>query len=327
MNVLLTGAFGNVGRSALCELISKGHTVRVFEMNTPQNQKYAQRYEHNPQVEIVWGDLCNLSQVVNAFDDSIEVVIHLAAIIPPLADKNPELARKVNAGGTENILTAISAQSEPARLIYTSSISVYGDRVKNPLIKVTDPVAPNEDDEYAKTKVVAETLIKNSGIEWAIFRLTYIVSPEKLDMDPLMFCMPLKTCIEICHTKDVGLALANAVENGEIWGSVHHIAGGEKCRTTYKEYIDCMLDIFGLGSNCLPEEAFSTGKFHCGFMDTHRSQTLLHYQRHTLEDYYREVKRKVGWKRWLMWSVRWAARIHLLRKSKFYQKNRWKSPV
>ncbi len=318
MKVLLTGAFGNVGRSTLTELVSRGYEVRTFDLDTSENRKYAQMYKNDPHVERFWGNLCNPEDTLRACE-GIDVIIHLAAIIPPLADKKPELAKAVNVGGTQNILTAIKAQPQPPRLIFTSSISVYGDRVQTPFIRVDDPLNPNDDDGYARTKVAAENLIQDSGITSTIFRLTYIVSRDKLQMDPLMFHMPLKTSIEICHTRDVGLALTNAVENEEIWGGIYHIAGGEKCRTTYSEYIRHMMELFGLGSNVLPESAFSTGKFHCGFMDTERSQTLLKYQHTTLEDYYAEVAQKVGYKKWGNWMVRWFVRKYLLSKSEFYK--------
>lgn len=35
-------------------------------------------------------------------------------------------------------------------------------------------------------------------------------------MNSLMFEMPLDTYIEICHTKDVGIALANAVTEQKV---------------------------------------------------------------------------------------------------------------
>ena len=321
MKVLLTGAFGNVGKSTIPELLARGYEVRIFDLDTPENRKYAQKFRD--QIDAVWGDLRSEDDVFRAVS-GIDVIIHVAAVIPPLADRKPELAREVNVGGTENILKAMKARNNP-RIVYTSSISVYGDRVKTPYIQVTDPVTPNDDDEYAKTKISAENLIRNSGVEWSILRLTYIVSPDKLQMDPLMFHMPLETSIEICHTKDVGSALANAVENKEIWGGIFNIAGGKKCRTTYREYVKRMTEIFGLGSNFLPEEAFSTGKFHCGFMDTERSQELLKYQRHTLKDYYKEVENEIGYKKRLTRMVRWAARLYILSKSEFYRKNTQKS--
>jgi len=39
MNVLLTGAFGNVGLSTLEELLRQGHQVRCFDLKTRANEK------------------------------------------------------------------------------------------------------------------------------------------------------------------------------------------------------------------------------------------------------------------------------------------------
>ncbi|MFX0043344.1 MAG: hypothetical protein ACFE8L_10555, partial [Candidatus Hodarchaeota archaeon] len=200
---------------------------------------------------------------------------------------------------------------------------VYGDRRKNPIIKLTDLINPSKEDYYALTKIRAEKIIQESSIDFAIFRLTYITSVNKLEMDPLMFHMPLDTCIEICDTKDVGLALANAIECNEVWGGTFHIAGGEQCRTTYREYINNMMEIFGLGRDFLPEEAYEEKDFHCGYMDTEKSQNLLKYQIHTLKDYYEEVRKKVGLKRFFMPMVKWAVRLNLLKRSESYRRNKF----
>ena len=320
MHVLLTGAFGNVGKSTLDALLTRGHSIRIFDIDSPQNRKYAQSLE-SPSIEIIWGDLRNKTDIEKAFHDDIDVVIHIAAIIPPLADKNPRLAEAVNVGGTKNLLDVMKTQKDPPSIIYTSSIAVYGDRVNNPYIRSTDPVDIHSEDIYTQTKLKAEALVRDAHIPWVIFRLTYIVSPDKIQMDPLMFHMPLKTSIEICHTKDVGVALANAVTCEKIWGDIFHIAGGEKCRTTYEEYIGNMMEIFGLGSDLLPPEAFSTGKFHCGYMDTTRSQALLQYQSITLEDYYQEVRKKVSTWSWITRFFKWIIREYLLSKSEFYERS------
>jgi nucleoside-diphosphate-sugar epimerase len=278
VNVLLTGAFGNVGLSTLKELL----------------------------IDIVWGDLRNKDDVESAVKEE-DVIIHLAAIIPPLADINTSLAESVNVGGTKNLLNAIKNQPQKPKIIFTSSIAVYGDRLDNPMIKTTDILAPSRGDYYALTKIT-------------IFRLTYITSVNKLNMDPLMFHMPLDTSIEICDTKDVGLALANAVECDEVWGETFNLAGGERCRITYREYLNDMMKIFGLGRNYLPEEGFAEKDFHCGFCDTHKSENLLHYQKHTLQEYYKEVKSKIGVKRHFMPMVKWMIRLNLLKKSEFYRR-------
>ncbi|MHA1642456.1 MAG: NAD-dependent epimerase/dehydratase family protein [Promethearchaeota archaeon] len=320
MKILLTGAFGNIGLYTLRELLKRNHYVRVFDILNKINKKLANKFKKK--VEIFWGDLRNYSDVEKAIEN-VDFVIHLAAIIPPLADENPELAKEVNVRGTYNIVKAIKAQSIPPKLIFTSSIAVYGDRRKNPLIRVSDPLKPSKGDIYALTKIAAEKIVREAGIDYTIFRLTYITSVEKLDLDPLMFKMPLDTYIEICQAKDVAFALANALESNEVWGKIFNIAGGEKCRTTYKEYLNNMMEIFGLGRNFLPEQAYDNKDFHCGYMDTTESQKILKYQRHTLEDYYNEVREKVGVKRHFMVLIKNLLRTILLKKSEPYQKFRF----
>jgi len=317
MNVLLTGAFGNVGLSTLKELLKKDYNVRVFEVYNRKNRKLAKKFKNK--IDIVWGDLRNKDDVESAVKEE-DVIIHLAAIIPPLADVNTRLAESVNVGGTNNLLNAIKNQTQKPKLIFTSSIAVYGDRLDNPMIKTTDILAPSRGDYYALTKITAEKLIRNSGVDFAIFRLTYITSVNKLNMDPLMFHMPLDTSIEICDTKDVGLALANAVECDEVWGDTFNLAGGERCRITYREYLNDMMEIFGLGRNYLPEEGFAEKDFHCGFCDTYKSENLLHYQKHTLQDYYKEVEKKVRTKSRFVPMVKSIVRLNLLKKSEFYRR-------
>jgi len=318
MNVLLFGAFGNVGLSTLKELLNNDYNVRVFEVYNRKNRKIAKKFKNR--IELIWGDLRNREDVNNAVLNQ-DVIVHLAAIIPPLADSNISLAESVNVEGTKNILDAIKEQAKKPKLIFTSSVAVYGDRRDNPMIEVSDPLAPSKGDYYAITKISAEKLIRESGVDFAIFRLTYITSIDKLNMDPLMFHMPLDTSIEICDTKDVGLALANTVENDEVWGETFNIAGGKQCRITYREYLNDMMEIFGLGRNFLPEEGFAEKNFHCGYMNTDKSQNLLKYQKHTLEDYYREVKKKIGPKKYFMPAIKWMIRLHLLKRSESYRIN------
>ncbi|MHA2472028.1 MAG: NAD-dependent epimerase/dehydratase family protein [Promethearchaeota archaeon] len=173
MRILLTGPFGNVGLSTLEELLTRNYDVRVFDVKNKKNRHLARRYKD--QVEIFWGDLRNFSDIEKAVK-GCDVIIHLAAIIPPLADKKPKLAEAVNVGGTVNIINAMEKLPTKPKLIFTSSVAIYGDRLRNPLIRPNDPLTPNPDDEYAKQKVKCESTIHSSGIEWTIFRLTYKIS-------------------------------------------------------------------------------------------------------------------------------------------------------
>jgi nucleoside-diphosphate-sugar epimerase len=289
MRVLLTGGSGNVGLSTLDALLKEGHAVRVFDKKTPMSCKKLGKFK--TKIEVIWGDIRIKEDVQKALHDA-DVVIHTAAIIPPLADHNPKLAYEVNVNGTKNICEAIAARINPPGLIYTSSIAVYGDRVIDPFIGLNDEPNPNPRDTYAKQKLEAEGAIKSMVPAWLIFRLSYIVSMDKLSMDPLLFELPRSTSIEICDTRDAGVALANAASRNDLWGNTLHLAGGKDCRINFGNYVDRMTEIFGLGSGFFPKEAFSSEGLHCGFMETEKTEALLHYQTRTLEDYFANVKKR-----------------------------------
>ena len=270
-----------------------------------------------PDLELVQGDLCNIADVGEAVR-GIDAVIHLGAMIPPAAEHSPVRADYVNRGGTENIVHALSRLSPNAKLIYTSSIAIYGDRRARPLIRVNDEPNPG-DDQYASQKLEAERTVRASNLDWTIFRLTAIVSPQKIKMDPLMFEMPIDTKLEVCSSEDTAAALARAVDVPEVSHRTFHLAGGELCRTTFRDFVSRQTEIFGLGADFLPDEAFGTGPFHCGYMDTAEGKELLDYQQHDIEDYYAAVRRRVRFRRPLLRLIRPIARWYVLRGSRFWR--------
>lgn len=319
MKVLLTGAFGNVGLSTLSEILGRGFQVRLLELPTKKNRRLAVKYAGK--AEIFWGDLRSREDVEKAVHGQ-DVILHVGAIIPPLAYSEQAFSEAVNVGGTRNIIKAMEASGTRPKLVFTSSVAVYGDRRDSPFIHINDPLSPSRGDCYAEQKVTCEEMIRGSSLIWCILRLSYIVSMNKLQMDPMMFRVPLETPIELCDTKDVGLALSNTVENKKIWGEILHISGGRECRTTFREYLDSMMDIFGIGEGSLPDAAFTTEDFHCGYMDTLKSQELLNYQRYSLEAYFDDVRKAVGWKKHLVKLVRPLARKYLLGRSPYYRASR-----
>lgn len=327
MRVLVTGGLGVIGSLVTKNLLANGHTVRIFDHHTRRSARHARRLLHryrrstDTPISIQWGDIRIFDQVLQAMSD-IEAVIHLAAIIPPLADEQPQFAYEVNVIGTEQVIRAMKQAAPHARLIFSSSIAVYGDRVHAPYITLDDAPHPNTIDPYAHQKLEAEAAIHASGLDWTIFRLSYIVSPENLRLHPIMFDMPLDTSLEICTAADTGVALAHAIEVDGLTGLTLPIAGGVNCRTTYREFLQEMLGIFGLGRRGLPEQAFSTGAFHCGFMDTRESQARLHYQHMGLQDLLRQLSRIFRVRRFFVTLFRPLARWIIIRKSHYLRKRR-----
>ncbi len=287
LKVLLTGAAGSIGHETLKVLIEKNYEVTVIDLPTKKNKKLLKKYMG--QAKILFGSINNEELIAKAIKNQ-DAVIHLAAIIPPLADKNPDLTRKVNYFGTLNIVKAIKKYNKKCFLIYTSSVSVYGDRIDNPWIKVGDKLKASYSDYYAYTKIETEKLIASSHINYTIFRLTGIMGHPKTD--PLMFHMPLNTKIEIASTQDTALALVNALEHTKkLNHHIYNLGGGKKCRTTYRDFITNMFKIYGLNIKFLKESAFAEKNFHCGyFLDSHKLNDILNFQHDSLDSYYARVK-------------------------------------
>jgi short-subunit dehydrogenase len=307
--------------STLEELVQRGHEVRSFDLRTPANEKAARRF--GEKIEVVWGDLRNPNDVAAAVKGQ-EAVIHLAFIIPKMSatgvesEDNPDWAREINVGGTRHLIEAMSAQPTPPRLVFASSYHVFGQtQDQTPPRVVEDPVDPIE--HYSHHKVECEEIIKTSDLEWSILRLSATL-PIAIKMDPGMFDVPLRNRMEFVHTRDVGLAMANAIESEEIWGKTLLIGGGPDCQLYYGEIAGRVLDEMGVGK--LPAEAFGQEQFCTDWVDTSESQRLLDYQRRNFDDYLDDMAAVAGIKRYLIRLFRPLARFWLLRKSSHFRATR-----
>ncbi|NLG26455.1 MAG: NAD(P)-dependent oxidoreductase [Chloroflexi bacterium] len=313
MNVLLTGAFGNIGQNALRELIEQGHKVRCFDIRSKGNLKAARRY--GSRIEVVWGDIRRPDDVTRAVV-GCDAVIHLAAIIPPLSEERPDWAAQINVEGSRTLVAAMAAQPTPPRLVFASSVSVYGptrqDRAPR---RASDPVHPT--DHYTHHKVACEGIIRASGLQWTILRLG-VVPPIRLrNIDPAMFEVSLDARLEYVNTRDVGLALANAVSSSAVWGRTLLIGGGPSCQMHYRDYVGSALQTMGIGR--LPASAFSPEPYYTEWMDTSESEALLHYQRHGFGTWLRDLRRQFGVVRYLVPLVRPFVRWGLLLRSRHYR--------
>lgn len=293
IKVLLTGASGTVGYEILKQLHQQKDRfeITVFDLDKSKTRKMFSKFKK--EIQIKYGDISNNEDIARVCSDK-DFVIHIAAIIPPLADDNPELAYRVNVIGTTNLVRNLEKLSPHAFLIYSSSISVYGDRLLNPDIYINDPILPSLGDEYAKTKIEAEGVIATSKLEWSIFRLTAIMGNHKVSK--LMFHMPLATSMEICSPADTGRAFVNALSHkDEISGKIFNLGGGESCRCLYSDFLKRSFKIFGLGKVDFPENSFADHNFHCGFyQDGDALEEILKFRRDNLESFYKNEESKVS---------------------------------
>ncbi len=292
LKILLTGASGTVGIEVLRQLAQKDcYQLYLFDKKTPKAINLFAPYKNS--VNVIYGDLCNEDDI-HKIPDNIDVAIHLAAIIPPTADERPELTHRVNVLGTKVLLHVLESKSPNVFLLYSSSISVYGDRVFNPQITTNDPLNPSDRDLYGRTKIEAEELIKRSTLNWSIFRLAAIMKNHKISK--LMFHMPLDTQLEICTPRDAAKAFVEAMHNEvALSKKVFNLGGGEKCRISYKQFLEKSFNQFGLGKLNFPNNTFAQRNFHCGILkDGDDLENILHFRHDTLDSYFLETGQAIS---------------------------------
>ena len=322
MRVLVTGGLGNVGRSCLIELLQQKHEVRCLDLETQANWKRAKKF--TGMVDFVWGDLRQAGDVACAVQGQ-DVVVHVAFILPPASDEHPELAEAINVGGTRDLLKAMTGIAPLPKIIFISSFSVYGAcQNKLPPRTASDPVQPM--DNYNRHKVECEAMVKESGLDWSIFRLG-VVPPKSLGgFTPKMFDTPPGQRTEFVHPDDVGLAVANAVTCREAWGKILLIGGGASSQIYFRDFVGGMMQAMGIGR--LPDRAFAATA--CAFsdwIDTAESQRLLHYQRHSFEDFTREITASLGPMRYALRLLSPLVRWWMLSQSPYYKAKKVNKPA
>ena len=287
MKVLLTGAFGNLGSLVVEQLLARKHHVVAFDVPSRTNRKIARAFESDPNVEIVWGDIRD-GDSVTSLVHRVDAVVHLAAIIPPFSEKDPERAHEVNVGGTENVVRAIESATRPPLLVFGSSISVFGPSKRGaPLRTADDEVV--QTDHYSGHKIHCEKRIQALESPWAILRLAGMIDGRLRQRDPeqarMAFSLAPDGPVEYVHTSDAATAIVHVLDRPEAHGRIHLIGGGPECQVTVLELTQGLVGAYGIQvtaddmGDILPTAPW---------LDTTESQRLLSYQEHTAEDFRRE---------------------------------------
>lgn len=124
MRIVVTGAGGFVGR-ALIRALGDAHDV--VAVDTCLNGQ--------PGIE---GDLCDPAVLERAFAPGCDGVVHLATVPGGAAERDPDLAKRVNLDASMALIDAAAKGGMRPRVIFASSIAVFG----NPLPAAVDDATP-----------------------------------------------------------------------------------------------------------------------------------------------------------------------------------------
>ncbi len=294
--IVVTGAFGQIGKRCAQILLDRGRTVIAVDLRNDKTVAVEQELSATaPSGALVpaYADLTDAEAVRELIaTHQPEAIVHLAALLSPASYRNPAVARKVNVGGTENLLAAAAELPQPPLFLLGSSAAVYGSR--NPFHhpeRITPDTPVNPVDQYGQDKVLAEAAIRASGVPYALFRLGGVISPDTQstisgDHLLLMRSMPGDGRMHAVDARDVALAFANGVDReASIAGKVLLIGGNESYVLPHREFEDGIMTAVGLGrldpSASLPGDPDDDrGWSFTGWYDTTESQALLDFQQH-----------------------------------------------
>jgi len=278
--ILITGGAGSVGRQLAGMLLEDGKSVRIFDLPFMDFSGL----EGEEGVEIVKGDITD-APVVSSAVAGVAGVLHLAAILPPNSEKDRDFTFRVNVDGTRNIVEGMKAGSPEATLVFTSSISTYGD-TSGEEPPVTIEHQQGAIDVYADSKIAGEKIVISSEVNYVILRIASIAVPAFLEPpEPWPFTSEQR--VEMIHRDDVADALRNAVDSGEAVGNVFNIAGGSSWRLTGKDYVE---DFFNVMGAPVDMAVYREDPGWNDWYDTEESQRILRYQNRSYDYYCGQMK-------------------------------------
>ncbi|TMK11767.1 MAG: NAD-dependent epimerase/dehydratase family protein [Alphaproteobacteria bacterium] len=155
---VVIGGAGLIGSHAV-DLLTRQDVGQIviydnFMRGTPENIADALT---DPRVKVydVGGDICQ-SDILNSALSGVDGVFHFAALWLLQCHEFPRAAFDVNIRGTFNVLEAC-VQQGVKRLVYSSSASVYGDAVEEPM---TEDHPFNNKNFYGATKIAGEAMAR-----------------------------------------------------------------------------------------------------------------------------------------------------------------------
>ena len=128
MTTLVTGADGLIASRVVRKLLAQGEQTIALDLS--QIAGRLDEVADHALLSTIAADISDFNALNELFSGSaIDRVIHTAAVLPPTSEFEPKHSYDVNIGGTNNVFEA-SRRHGVQRVVYPTSIAVYGDQSK-----------------------------------------------------------------------------------------------------------------------------------------------------------------------------------------------------
>jgi len=163
VNVLITGGGGFLGQRLARRLLEIGSLAdrdgrprsiqRLTLVDVAPPPLIA-----DPRVDILAGDIADPALIDRALGAGVDAIFHLAAVVSGMAEAEFETGMRVNLDATRALLDAARASGRSPRVVFTSSVAVYGGTLP---ATVLDSTAVRPQTSYGAQKAIGELLVND----------------------------------------------------------------------------------------------------------------------------------------------------------------------
>lgn len=160
MRILVTGASGSLGRFLVERLLREGGLggdappLRQLTLMA----RHVDTLPRDSRISTIAGDIRDPIARERSVEGGIDVVFHFAASLAADAEADHDTGRAINIDASLAFLELLRRQPKPVRLVYPSSIGIYGAALDRP---VDDDTLPRPNISYGTAKFINELYISD----------------------------------------------------------------------------------------------------------------------------------------------------------------------
>ena len=167
MRVVITGGAGFLGSRLARKILERG--TLAGSDGAQQSVRELVLFDiapavgfDDPRVKVVAGDVADPETIRKLIGSDTQSVFHLAAIVSGQAEAEFDLGMRINFDATRHLLEALRAQPLPARLVFSSSLAVFGATGPDDMPDVIrDDTALTPLSSYGVQKAMGELLVND----------------------------------------------------------------------------------------------------------------------------------------------------------------------
>ncbi|NKB48797.1 MAG: NAD-dependent epimerase/dehydratase family protein [Alphaproteobacteria bacterium] len=167
MKVVITGGTGMLGRRLALRLLAapddqselvgpSGRTEALDHLILVDAFEPAEPPPEDPRVTVVSANICDSAVARQVIDDSVDSVFHFAAVVSGGAEADFDLGYQVNLDGARNVFEACRASTGIPRVVFTSSLAVYGG-----FRDIVDDTPLTPQTSYGAQKAIGELMVND----------------------------------------------------------------------------------------------------------------------------------------------------------------------